>query len=217
MRSTSVKIIIKNHNMKKIMFNDKYGLTKAVLEGRKTQTRRIIPKEFFTLQWDERGDTFVCENEWGDFVDVRDTKYCMFKAGEIVAIAQSYKDAGIDFIQCDLRPKHSHKWGHTCNMKGWRNKMFVQAEVMPHQIRITKVRIEKLQDISDEDCLAEGIIKGQCGSADTHFMDAYYVPNEIQPYCTPKDAYAALIDKVGKKGDWESNPYVFVYDFELIK
>lgn len=101
--------------------------------------------------------------------------------------------------------------------RGWSNKMFVKPELMPHQIKITNVRIERLQDISDEDCLAEGIQIGQCGSADTHFMDVYYIPNEIQPYCFPKDAYAALIDKVGKKGDWDSNPYVFVYDFELIK
>ena len=56
------------------MFNDKYGLTKAVLDGRKTQTRRFVPKEFFTLQWDERDDTLVVENEWGDFIDIRDTK-----------------------------------------------------------------------------------------------------------------------------------------------
>lgn len=48
--------------MKKIMFNDKYGLTKAVLEGRKTQTRRFIPKEFFTLQWDERNETTFRKN-----------------------------------------------------------------------------------------------------------------------------------------------------------
>lgn len=33
---------------------------------------------------------------------------------------------------------------------------------------------------------------------------------------SPKFAYAALIDKVSGKGTWESNPYVFVYDFELI-
>ena len=39
-----------------IKFSDKYGLTKAVLEERKTQTRRFVPKELFTLQWDVRGD-----------------------------------------------------------------------------------------------------------------------------------------------------------------
>lgn len=56
--------------MKKIMFNDKYGLTQAVLEGRKTQTRRIISKEFFSLVWDEREDTLVYENSDGDFIDL---------------------------------------------------------------------------------------------------------------------------------------------------
>lgn len=202
--------------MKKIMFNDKYGLTKAVLEGRKTQTRRFIPKEFFTLQWDERDDTLVVENEFCDFIDIRNTKFCMLKVGEIVAVAQNYTACGgfmddgtprWDYISCIVGSKN----------RGWSNKMFVKPELMPHQIKITNVRIERLQDISDEDCLAEGIQIGQCGSADTHFMDVYYIPNEIQPYCLPKDAYAALIDKVGKKGDWDSNPYVFVYDFELIK
>ena len=48
-------------------------------------------------------------------------------------------------------------------------------------------------------------------------MDAYYVPNDKQPYCTPQDAYEILIDKVSGKGTWERNPYVFVYDFELVK
>ena len=36
-------------------------------------------------------------------------------------------------------------------------------------------------------------------------------------YETPREAYAALIDKVSGKGTWQNNPYVFVYDFELIK
>lgn len=36
------------------MFNDKYGLTQAVLEGRKTQTRRIIPSDFFSLNWEKQ-------------------------------------------------------------------------------------------------------------------------------------------------------------------
>ena len=74
-----------------------------------------------------------------------------------------------------------------------------------------------LEGRTDEDCLKEGIIQGRCGSEDTHFMDAYYVPNDIHPYCTPREAFAHLINKVSKKGTWEHNPYVFVYDFELVK
>lgn len=234
--------------MQKIMFNDKYGLTKAVLEGRKTQTRRIItcPKTFkgqyvagFHV-YKRQSDGFISEICMYD-EDERDfdegqivTKY---KVGEIVAVAQSYKTIddyyksaysynhsahGMTICEFDgVSDKDVHKWNMIAvNYRGkkvWTNKLFVKPELMLHFIRITNVRIERLQEISDKDCLAEGIIKGQCGSADTHFMNAYYVPKEIQPYCTPKEAYSELIDKVGKKGDWESNPYVFVYEFELIK
>lgn len=202
--------------MKKIMFNDKYGLTQAVLEGRKTQTRRIIPKDFFSLTWDKRDYTLVYENSMGDFIDIRNSKYALCKAGEIVAVAQSYRDCGgVNEEGIPMWEIISSKVGGT--NAGWSNKMYVKPELMPHQIRITNVRVERLQDISDEDCLKEGIIKGQCGSADTHFMDAYYVPNDIQPYCTPQDAYEILIDKVSGKSTWDSNPYVFVYDFELVK
>lgn len=102
--------------------------------------------------------------------------------------------------------------------KGWNNKMFVRAEACKHQIRITNVRAERLQDISDEDCLKEGIIKGKVGSEDTHFMDAYYIPTlKKDPFCTPQGACSYLIDKISGKGTWENNPYVFVYDFELVK
>ena len=198
------------------MFNTKLGLEQSVLEGRKTQTRRIVPKEFFTLQWDVRDDTLVVENEFGEFVDIRNTKYCMFKVGEIVAVAQSYKDIFSAFSQ-KPNPQLNISVKNPTDTAGWNNKMFVKPELMPHKIRITDVRVERLQYISDDDCLKEGIVKGQCGSADTHFMDAYYVPNDIQPYCKPQYAYEILIDKVSGKGTWEKNPYVFVYDFELVK
>ena len=39
----------------------------------------------------------------------------------------------------------------------------------------------------------------------------------IENVKTPHEAYAALIDKISGKGTWERNPYVFVYDFELVK
>ena len=80
--------------MKKIMFNDRYGLTQAVLEGRKTMTRRLVPRDFFPLQWDEKYDTLWYENDMGDFIDIRESGYARYKVGEVVAIAQSYKDAG---------------------------------------------------------------------------------------------------------------------------
>ena len=210
--------------MKKIMFNDKYGLTQAVLEGRKTQTRRRLTLTLHKKA--DRGDAlievfsskvFFEDGKWKFIYD--DHVFLLPKnnypkyVGEVVAMAQSYEqiynEKGLETMDMLVQQLK--------NSKGWNNKMFVRADLMPYQIRITNVRIERLQDISDEDCLKEGIIKGRCGSENTHFMDVYYVPNDIQLYCTPREAFASLIDKVSGKGTWESNPYVWVYDFELVK
>lgn len=212
---------------KKIMFNDKYSLTQAVLDGRKTMTRRIIkcPETYkgrpvkglrITGSKDIRlaVEMLVYNEECDDFVPM----YIQprYEIGEVIAVAQSYESLGMN-PEIALNDKDGIGfYTKTKFAPGWKNKMFVRADLMPHHIRITNIKIERLQDISDKDCLKEGIYKGQCGSADTHFMDAYYYKGDIQPYCTPREAFAALIDKVSGKGTWESNPYVFAYEFELI-
>lgn len=174
--------------MKKILFNDKYGLTEAVLEGRKTMTRRI------------------CKEQVWAFSDIENAKNGIFhfeipryKVGDVVSIAQKYSEIGIGpFPFCE---------------SGWRNKMFVRADLMPHHIRITDVRVERLNDITPDDCLKEGI----------SFIDkikAYYFYRSDRDkgfyYYTAKHAFAALIDNVSGNGVWESNPFVFVYEFELV-
>jgi len=86
--------------MKKIMFNDKYGLTKAVLDGNKTQTRRIInPKSYYgqpvskiDIRINPIGEyqIYFSDDEGCEFdTDLLVPKYTV---GEVVAIAQSYKD-----------------------------------------------------------------------------------------------------------------------------
>lgn len=134
------------------MFNDRYGLTQAVIEGRKTMTRRLIPDEFFGLTWDTRGNTLVYENEYGDFIDVRLSKYTRYKVGEIVAVAQRYQDI-FDYSNC-VNP---YAWEDDDKPSGWTNKMLTKAKLMPHQIRIIGIKCERLRDISDEDCIKEGI------------------------------------------------------------
>ena len=211
------------------MFNDKYGLTQAVLEGRKTQTRRVItyPKTFHgkdvcgyyvCRRATDRAITEVCmydENE--SFIDEGQI-LPKYNVGEIVAVAQSYRDCGgINEDGVPMWKIISQKVGGT--NAGWNNKMFVRADLMPHQIRITDVRVERLQDISDECCLKEGIIKKWHAPACKNY---YYVPGvEVKSvkdvHDTPQEAFAHLINKVSRKDVWNENPYVFVYDFELVK
>lgn len=214
------------------MFNDECGLTQAVLDGRKTMTRRVCkydrPNETYDIvfpvfepnDYDNDGNivsplnyAFGWKNDKGDFTGWNIPKY---KVGEAVAVAQCYKSLGMNpEIALDDKDGIGF-YTKTKFAPGWKNKMFVRADLMPHHIHITDIKVERLQNISDEDCLKEGIYKGQCGSADTHFMDAYYYKGDIQPYCTPRGAFAALIDKVSGKGTWLKNPYVFCYSFKLI-
>lgn len=140
---------------------------------------------------------------------------------EVVAVAQSYHSLNKSGY---VAPE----WlDHYCeDSVGYENKMFVRADLMPHQIRITNVRVERLQDISDEDVYKEGFEKetsnNGCGNYAHHWeaMLVYYDSlgrtREIRSRY-PREAFAALIDKVSGKGTWQSNPWVFVYEFELVK
>lgn len=183
------------------MFNDKYGLTQAVLDGRKTMTRRISKEQIRNSVFWKSGYESIHGYEIKPIYEI----------GEVVAIAQSYSDCGnmpdfgLDEDGYPIMPKNS----------GFFNKMFVRANLMPHHIRITDVKVERLQDISDGDCLKEGIeehLKGvQYGfSSNIGYCEQY-------PFSDPRDAFASLIDKVSGKGTWSSNPYVFCYSFELIE
>ena len=101
-------------------------------------------------------------------------------------------------------------------MPGWGNKMFVRADLMPHRIRITNVKVEHLQDISEEDCMREGIMEGEfMNTWDRFYYDHWGdVPNHIT-FRTPRAAFAALIDRISGRGTWQRNPWVFIYEFEL--
>ena len=225
--------------MKKIMFSDEFMLTKAVLEGRKTQTRRIVPKrvldhikqfqeEYYDATFDKLEDVELLTHY---FLTERRGKL-PYNIGEVVAVAQSY---------CSIAEELEHSNNATCaahyekNVQkaseyiswmehpGFNNKMFVAPSLMPHQIHITNVRVERLQDISDEDCLKEGITDmGAGGSLRYSFTenvkqttgDTIAFSNN---FAAAKEAFAHLINKVSRKDVWQENPYVFVYDFELVK
>ena len=182
---------------KKILFNDKYLLTQAVLAGQKTMTRRVLRDNIPLGNWEET------------------VKHLPYKVGDIVAIAQPYKD----IIECmaeysdiiinvDGSINREYK-------AGWTNKMFVRADLLPHHIRITDVKVERLQSISVDDILREGVWQ---------FYDnknLFYVSKNIGyapdvAFLSAREAFWYLIDNISGKGTWESNPWVVAYSFELV-
>ena len=196
--------------MKKIMFNDKYGLTEAVLAKRKTQTRRNIPSANHENRRYEGAPKLTnpdgTKSVLAQFSDKR--VLSAYAINEVVAIAQAYKNIP-EFPQLSKQAVEELK-----QSPGWNNKMFVRADLMPHHIRIIDIRVERLQEISKEACLKEGIwCDDNVGLEGTTY---WYHGLANSSFRTPQEAYASLINRISGKGTWESNPYVFVYDFELI-
>lgn len=204
--------------MKKIMFNEPFGLQQATFDKIKDMTRRLVPKRILAGVDDYRHKYYeqTLEN-----ISVEDAVYNMvcgerlfkppYEVGEVVAIAQRYSQLEKEIDRLGL-PLDLKDWVR--KHKGYNNKMYVRAEDMPHNIKITGFKVEYLQDISDEDCLREGVLHS----------DKYAMPFGIPLnhgevffyYDTPREAFASLIDKVSGKGTWERNPLVFVYPYELV-
>lgn len=234
--------------MQKIMFEHRrFGLEQAVIDRLKGMTRRtaklpdgLEPSDVWNpvMGIDSKGRVYFT-------VDCIDGKqrdlYPRYQIGEEVAVAQTYKD--IDYrgiVACEdasaigpgmVRPIPAQE------SAGWNNMMFVRADLMPESIKITNIKLERMQDISDEDCRKEGIIYVKWRQYPEPFSDRYVdhdlwtLPKYEQQFTdawsdddpdawaaeSPKTAFTVLIRKMCGKKAWDSNPWVFVYQFELIK
>ena len=95
-------------------------------------------------------------------------------------------------------------------LDGWKNKLFMPEGYARYFIDITAVRCERVKDISDEDCLKEGIYKNYNQGY------GYSFDTDVYLHETPQEAYAAFFNQIHGKGAWERNPYVWVWDFKGI-
>ena len=203
--------------MKKIMFSERYGLEQAVLAGTKTMMRRIIKGNFEDVKayHANGGWHFIADTDEGDSVELKP----QYEAGEEVAIAQPYKNDDVLNYNAykedgTAREDGLQRHKEMLESKGYRNKMFVKTEYMPHRIRITGIKVERLQDINDEDCIKEGLLVGEQEPR----MYGFRLPKgTVLSFLTPREAFAALIDRISGRGTWQSNPWVYAYTFELIK
>lgn len=206
--------------MQKIGFNQHYGLHDAVVVTEtKTKTRRLEKCLDKLYEAEERlGEPLVISEQQvvNEYLVLTKTNAHIlylkprYKLGEVVAVAQSYKSIFEESLNYAL-PRY-HWLDDHIDEKGFENKMFVKASEMPHQIEITGIRVERLQDITDKDCIAEGIINGKA-------ISMYTFTNAGLQWGNPRLAFSALIDKpgVGGPGTWERNPWVLVYSFKKIK
>jgi len=195
--------------MKGIMFID--PLFDAVIKGNKTMTRRIL--------------SYIDNDLVEGFMFAYSNKFCKdsvpeglvrprYKVGETVYLKEPYHKH-----PCfETEYKYGFKGCGAFNIEKWSNKLFMPEKYARYFIEITGVRFKRLRDISDEDCMKEGI-HDHCDNEykrinGGHFL--YLNGADSKMYDTQKQAFAALIDRINGKGTWDSNPYVSVYDFKLL-
>lgn len=198
-------------------------MVQAILGGRKSQTRRIVkPQPVFHRSpwpdgsWEWQGGNQLLNAEYGAayvhtgyraLLDLMSPFCPKGKAGDRLWVRETYQhvaDAGAGYYvyAADYSDEHRE------NLKPWKSGRFMPKAAARLWLEITNVRVERIQEISKGEVLAEGIV--QFGT-DTN----YIAGSNEKPELTPQIAFAKLWQKInGKTYPWHSNPFVWVIEFK---
>jgi len=157
------------------------AMVRAILDGRKTQTRRVVRPQL----WLRENSRFVQKPKYqvGDILWVRETWQHWLN------------DNGNPSGDCMYKADECGR-----NGIGWKPSLFMPREACRLFLKVTEVRAERLQDISEKDAIAEGVRSRlpDNGIAQSEFQDIWDSIN-------------------AKKFPWESNPWVWVITFQIQK
>ena len=190
--------------MKPILFNTK--MVKALLEGRKTVTRRVVHRKELDEVLNSPARKENLDLPDSRFIECLCTAPC--EAGDILWVRESFvklpetpgghfRPNGVFYYKADQdeRPEKFKK-------NGWHPSIHMPREAARIFLRVTGVRAERLQDITMKDIRAEGAVG-------RHFQAA------------TRGAFADLWNSTIKPKDlptygWVANPWVWVINFERI-
>lgn len=186
-------------------------MVRAILEGRKTQTRRVIKVPWyygkrvqpFDPYYVEEDGKLLYQDAYGDFHPIEEI--CPYgQPGDILWVRETWCEAGVfgcAYKATDTLPVSAKN--------GWRPSIHMPRQAARLFLFVKNVRAERLQDITEEDARAEGAIKAYPTT------EGYYLED---PQATYKGGFSALWDSIyAKRGyGWEANPWVWVVEFERV-
>ncbi len=202
-------------------------MVRAILDGRKTQTRRVIKNQREGESWSVKSAVEPrCPGHTHDWWLPTATRpysalpRCQFGAvGDRIWVRETWAEAGANAPDLKLYranyPEHvpSHyenvppekdvRWKPSIHMPRWASRILLE---------ITDVRVERLNDISEEDARAEGIIDGGCLNCGEPEPCGCANP---EPDAT--DAFAYLWQSIYGQENWNANPWVWVIEFKRIE
>lgn len=179
-------------------------MVRAILAGRKTQTRRIVKPEP------------IQAGAWFDWKNLRGIAeslfplYCPYgKPGDRLWVRETWQmnepPSGAIYRADDVA-------GHIDG--GWRSSMFMPRWASRLSLDMTGVRAERLQEITTADAMAEGIPQTAGEAHALDLIDLDKTPGHEWDNRTSAENFAVLWDAInGKRAPWESNPWVWVVEF----
>ncbi|SCM71614.1 conserved hypothetical protein [uncultured Pleomorphomonas sp.] len=201
-------------------------MVRAIIAGRKTQTRRVMPPRPLISVSHGRAVTQHADGVYrapptkfavGDRLWVRET----VRAEELEDGTDGVRYlADGAFRPIENSDWAADRWGDLFAYRGKRGAT-VPPIHMPRWVSrltllVTDVRVERLRDISEDDAIAEGVAPRPNGGFCVPGVDH---PNRDFPYLarpTAREMYAALWDVINGSGAWAANPWVAAYTFDEI-
>ncbi|MCA3696505.1 hypothetical protein [Aquidulcibacter sp.] len=194
-------------------------MVRAILEGRKTQTRRVLSYQpsgdvlevsppssdlprYWQFRYDVGGVDVPVPNQVGDTLWVREAWRPIGDA----PLSECIGPEDIDFYATtDEIAAAIFKWRPSIHMPRWASRI---------SLKVTAVKVERLQDISEADAIAEGILAHEPTQDDP----AEYAAAEGRLiYNDPREAFCDLWISINGAYSWKANPWVVAYSFQRIK
>jgi hypothetical protein len=160
-------------------------MVQAILEGRKTMTRRIVKFKPFNEKHSRPKSV--------PFFDHSTNSISIFpygKIGDILWVKETFTEY--------FPGEFEYKAGFTDEPIKWKPSIFMPKAAARIFLKITDIRVERLQDMSREDCKKEGVLLG----------------NDNGKFAGWHDVFRDLWEKINGPDSWVSNPWVWVISFE---
>lgn len=185
-------------------------MVRAILEERKKMTRRIVKDNVPLGNWEETMKKCPYGNV-GDILWVRETYIkCITWDGEGECPPAKYIYRADDKGPVDW---HNEKTGEPGNIP-WKPSIFMPKEACRIFLRITDIQVERLQNISEEDAVAEGIRQYPSGEYQFYMKDKL---QSVRPGCDlARISFCSLWESINGAESWNTNPFVWVVNFERI-
>jgi len=191
-------------------------MVQSIIAGSKTQTRRVVkpPKEFIG-DWFLQHVNFVRSRvncpfgEIGDVLWVRET-FCPTGSNEYLHIETNlpfFYKADVKEVEFAKEMMPNYGWK-------WKPSIFMPKDAARIWLKITAIRVERLNDISDEDAKNEGIKLSEHSSEN---VDLWYRYDDGSYTFLPQTSFRTLWESINGKDSWNSNPWVWVIEFERIE